>query len=78
MCLGFPGVVLLLGAAQAWQLAGVNQLLFAPGVDGLIADVQIGSDLGDGATRCHQIDNLAVELLGGNTSAPDTAPSRIS
>jgi hypothetical protein len=44
-------------------LTSVDQFLFAPAIDGLVADAQIGSDLGDGAASGHQIENLAAELF---------------
>lgn len=44
----------LFSTVKARQLTGVDQFLLAPAIDGLVADTQIGSDLGDGrpaATR---------------------------
>jgi hypothetical protein len=37
------------------ELTGVDQLLPTPGLDRLIADAQIGSDLGDRTVCGHQI-----------------------
>ena len=42
-----------LSAAQARLLTGVDQLLLAPHVDRLVADPQIGSDLGDGTASSY-------------------------
>jgi hypothetical protein len=54
----------LLAAAQAGFLAGVDQLLLAPGVDGLVADSHIGRELRDGAADGHQIQHLAAGFSG--------------
>lgn len=51
-----------LPAGQSWHLSGVDPVLSAPGVDGLVADAQVGSDRGAGAPRGDQIENLAAEL----------------
>ena len=40
------------------------RLLLAPRVDRLVADAQIGGDLGDRTTGGHQIKHLAAKLLG--------------
>jgi len=54
----------LLAAAQGGFLAGVDQLLLAPGVDGLVADSHIGRELRDGAADGHQIQHLAAGFSG--------------
>ena len=52
----------VVGAGRARQLAGVDQLLVAPGVDRLFADVEICGDLGDAATGCDEVEHLASKL----------------
>jgi hypothetical protein len=37
----------VVGTGRAGQLTGVDQLLTPPGVDGLVADVEISGDLRD-------------------------------
>jgi hypothetical protein len=66
----------LLSTIETGQLPSVDQLLFAPAVDRLVTDAQIGSDLGDRADAGHQIENLAAELLGITLRHGHGAPSK--
>jgi hypothetical protein len=52
------------GAVQPSQPTAVDQLLTPPVVDGLIADTEVGCDLGDRAAGSHQIEDFAAELFG--------------
>jgi hypothetical protein len=51
-----------IGTIQARRLTGVNQMLPAPQVDRLLADLQIGGDRGDRPARSDQGKNPATEL----------------
>jgi hypothetical protein len=52
----------LIGAGDAGYLAGVDQVLAAPEVDALLADVQVAGYLRDTSTRRDQIEDLPTEL----------------
>jgi hypothetical protein len=54
----------LLGAGRARYLAGVDQFLFAPDVDGLVADAQVRGYLRDRTPSGDQIQDLTTELFG--------------
>jgi hypothetical protein len=49
----------VVGAGRTRHLAGIDQLLMAPGVDRLFADVEICRELGDAATGCDEVEHLA-------------------
>jgi hypothetical protein len=52
----------VVGAGDPGQLPGVDQMLAVPDVDGLLADVQTCSNLGDTAASGDQVEDLATEL----------------
>ena len=54
----------LLGAVETGQLPGVDQFLFAPAVDRLVTDTEVGCNLSDRAPCSHQVEHLAAELFG--------------
>jgi hypothetical protein len=60
----------VLAAGRPGQLTGVDELLAAPDVDRLLADVQISGELGDPTSGRDQIQTLPRNL-GGYSSARD-------
>jgi hypothetical protein len=55
-------VTQLFGAGRAGQLPGFDELLAAPDVDRLLADVEISGDLGDTPSGGDKLKDLAAEL----------------
>jgi hypothetical protein len=79
----------VIGTGHARNLAAVDQLLAAPGIDRLGADLQIMGDLGDRPPRGDQIQdfpaelgrvtprhNILHELLDGRSSSNPTPENR--
>ena len=58
------GEFTLFSTSQAGRLPGVDQILFAPGVDRLVTDAQIRGDLCDRAPGGGEIKHLAAKLIG--------------
>jgi hypothetical protein len=52
----------LLRRGQSWLVAGVDAVLPAPGVDRLVADLEVMRDLRDRAASLEQVEDLATEL----------------
>lgn len=52
----------VLAVGRTRKLPGVDQLLVAPDIDRLFADVEIGGDLRDPTVGGEQIEDLAAEL----------------
>ncbi len=70
----------VVAAGHAGHLPEIDQLLTSPGVDRLIADVEIVRDLSDGAPKSNEIKDLPAELCGvaaGHTSLPEVSRSLI-
>src|SRR6266545_1816751 len=63
----------IVAGGQARHLASVDQLLLAPVVDGLVADLQIVRDLGDGAACLKQVQGPC-----GGTPADSALACRLS